>query len=318
MSRSRLSKPLSPPAWSDGVRRKRRGTETQTRADIRNRKDKTLVEILDRVKTIEGKIDRLGSIGAHYPGSHAESSTQPSPSVAQTRTADAAAAHHPARPISLHVPDSASASSGGEEQYRYVSSVHQMLGWPVVRQLLDAYNTKPGFDPDLPETDGTTTVLGLRYQQPLPAYTTPEDINHIHGLPDPGAASFPITAAALNWETMEQLSRAYFDSFNFLYPILDRESFVSEIMVSVVNNGFDEGMPSTIAFLVFALGEVAVAGLQGLPLHLYNHTPSGFRGGTVDHPPGLALFNEARRRMGFHLTNCSLENIQIFALARHV
>ena len=193
-----------------------------------------------------------------------------------------------------------------------------MLGWPVVRHLLDAYNTKPGFDPELLETDGTTVVLGLRYQQPLPVYSTLQDMSHIHGLPDPGAASFPLTVAALNWEAMKQLSRAYFDSFNFLYPILDRQSFESDIIMSVANNGFDEGMLSTIALLVFALGEVAVAGLQGLPLHVYNHTPSGFRGGTADHPPGLALFNEARRRMGFHLTNCSLENIQIFALARHV
>lgn len=35
----------------------------------------------------------------------------------------------------------------------------------------------------------------------------------------------------------------------------------------------------------------------------------------MERPPGLLFFNEARKRMGFNLTECSLENVQIFALA---
>jgi hypothetical protein len=117
------------------------------------------------------------------------------------------------------------------------------------------------------------------------------------------------------WETMQRLSRAYFDSFNLLFPIVDRHAFVSEILPVVGQNGFTENMASTVALLVFALGELAIAGSQGIPIRVYNGRPSGIKGGTPTEPPGLVLFNEARRRTGFNLTECSIENVQIFALA---
>ena len=125
-----------------------------------------------------------------------------------------------------------------------------------------------------------------------------------------------ITTSTLNWDTMQRLSRAYFDSINLSYPILNRQSFMSETLPALFNNGFDLSMASTIAFLVFALGEVALAGSDGPPVHVYNGRTSGIKGGSKKRPPGLDLFNEARRRMGFNLTESSLENVQVFALAR--
>lgn len=118
---------------------------------------------------------------------------------------------------------------------------------------------------------------------------------------------------------MQRLSKAYFDTFNLLFPILDRQFFMSDTLPSLFNRGFGQGITSTIAFLVFALGEVAIAGTEGLPIHVHSHNgrPSGIRGGSKGEPPGLDLFNEARKRMGFNLTECSLENVQIFALARY-
>ena len=86
-------------------------------------------------------------------------------------------------------------------------------------------------------------------------------------------------------------------------------------MASVFNDGFDGSISSTLAFLVFALGEVAIAAVQGPPISVFNGRASGIRGGTAKHPPGLALYNEARKRMGFTLTECSLENVQVYALA---
>lgn len=133
---------------------------------------------------------------------------------------------------------------------------------------------------------------------------------------DPVMGQTPITTSTLNWDTMQRLGKAYFDTINLSYPILNRQSFMSETLPALFNNRFNQSMSSTIAFLVFALGEVALAAFDGSPVHVYHGRASGIKGGTKERPPGLALFNEARRRMGFNLTECSLENAQIFALAR--
>jgi hypothetical protein len=72
---------------------------------------------------------------------------------------------------------------------------------------------------------------------------------------------------------------------------------------------------SVTALLVFALGEVAIEGSRGQPIEEEGGRPSGVRGGSITRPPGLALFNEARKRIGFVLTEGELENVQIFSLA---
>jgi hypothetical protein len=103
------------------------------------------------------------------------------------------------------------------------------------------------------------------------------------------------------------LSKVYFDTFNLLYPIMDRESFKSNILPVMVSDGPDTTTAGTLACLVLALGEVAVAGTSF----------KGAKGKSAagEGPPGLAFFNEARRRMGFSLADCSLENVQMYALA---
>lgn len=130
------------------------------------------------------------------------------------------------------------------------------------------------------------------------------------------ASQLHITIADLNWDTMQRLGNAYFDTLNLLCPILSRQSFMGDTLPTLFNHGFSNNMASTIAFLVFALGEVAIAGTEGPPVHIYNGRASGIKGGTSERPPGLNLFNEARRRMGFNLTECTVENVQIFELAR--
>jgi len=132
----------------------------------------------------------------------------------------------------------------------------------------------------------------------------------------PTLAALPITMSDLNWDSMQRLSKAYFDSFNLLCPVLDRHSFLSSTLPSVFSEGFSQDMASTIAFLVFALGEVALAGTSGPPIHVNNGRPSGVKGGSKGVPPGLDFFNEARKRMGFNLTDCNIENIQMYFLAR--
>ncbi|KAK3330785.1 hypothetical protein B0H66DRAFT_74729 [Apodospora peruviana] len=283
------------------------------------KKDKTLVEILDRIKSLENKIDSL-NIYTNFPST--TSFGQPGTYVPATSLVITSSIHAPAIPTSstIQFPEPSSATSGTEDHYTYVSSVHQMLAWPAVQQLLATVQPKvPSMDLSSVERDAPMTTLGAhnRSVKSLPSTTAlasrgqgPE--MSVHG---PALGPSPISVSGLNWDTMQRLSKAYFDSINLVYPILDRHSFFSDILPSLFNDGFGQGMASTIAFLVFALGEVALAGSEGHPIHAHNGRPSGVKGGSKDEPPGLDLFNEARKRMGFNLTECSLENVQIFALA---
>ncbi|KAK4127053.1 hypothetical protein N657DRAFT_653391 [Parathielavia appendiculata] len=282
------------------------------------KKDKTLVEILDRIKSLEGKIDKLSQNPAVAPSSPPyplQTSSVPSPLPSAHWALGSSVS---AGGALFQFPEATSVTSE-DGQYQYVSSVHQMLKWPAIQQLFASVQVKlPTIDLSVLEREGPASMLAFRRStlQSLPTDTQPpvrtgSDIS----LPDDTTSNVPNTVANLNWETMQRLSKAYFDTFNLFCPILDRHLFMSSTLPTLFNNGFSNNMESTIAFLVFALGEVALAGSDGPPVHAYSGRPSGIKGGTKDRPPGLELFNEARRRMGFNLTQSSLENVQIFELA---
>ncbi|KAG7292063.1 hypothetical protein NEMBOFW57_002094 [Staphylotrichum longicolle] len=285
------------------------------------KKDKTLVEILDRIKSLEGKIDSL-SHRQSVASSAAPFPVQPSslPSPLPTTQQGVLGPSAPSA-SAYQFPEASIVPSSGDAHYQYVSSVHQMLKWPAIQQLFASVQSKlPNIDLSAPEREGPASMVALRRAriQNLPTdIPTPMPRDSGMGIVDPVTGHEAITISELNWETMQRLSKAYFDTINLLCPILNRQSFMSDTLPNLFNNGFSRDMQSTIAFLVFALGEVALEGIDGLRLHVYNGRASGVKGGSKDRPPGLELFNEARRRMGFNLTECSLENVQIFALARH-
>lgn len=109
----------------------------------------------------------------------------------------------------------------------------------------------------------------------------------------------------LAWENMQTLSTAFFETFNLLNPIVDRQHFLTTTLPTILTNGLDDSAESTLAYLIFALGEVAVAGTF-TPATKHNRNPAPM--------PGLLLFNEARRRTGFHLASVTVSTMQILAL----
>ncbi|GAB1311437.1 hypothetical protein MFIFM68171_01647 [Madurella fahalii] len=284
------------------------------------KKDKTLVEILDRIKSLEGKIDNLGHRGLLSLAVPACAPLQTNPLPPATPLGPTRGILGSSLPVSsFHFPAASSTASVGEDHYQYVSSVHQMLKWPAIQQLLVSIQPKlHSLDLSTLEREGPaiTFTLSGPSGQALPTDTSlPLAQSGGIGIGNPAAGQVPLPTRDLSWDAMQRLSKAYFDTINLFFPIVNRQSFMSETLPAVFNRGFSDNMSSTIALLVFALGEVALAGSEGHPTHVYNGRTSGVKGGTKDRPPGLDLFNEARRRMGFNLTECSLENVQIFALA---
>jgi hypothetical protein len=277
-----------------------------------------MVEILDRIKGLEVKLDTLAQRPATTPSTSGFSMPTSLPSPLPTAQGPLG----PPGPTDppFYFPNLSNAASRGEHHYQYVSSVHQMLKWPAIQQLFMSIQPKlPNIDLSVLEGEGPASMVALRRSSidGLPTDPSkPAGRGSGASMHESVTAQGSITISDLNWETMQRLSKAYFDSFNLLCPVLNRHSFMSETLPTFFNRGFDDSMTSTTAFLVFALGEVALAGYEGPPIHVYNGRASGIKGGTKDRPPGLDLFNEARRRMGFNLTACSLENVQIFELAR--
>ncbi|KAK0724014.1 hypothetical protein B0T21DRAFT_48408 [Apiosordaria backusii] len=286
--------------------------ECNYREPIPTKKDRTLVEILDRLKGLDERLLGLETKVDHL--SHRGSVGPPAQAFHHLQTTDFASSANPgmidpaltAAPFNLQHGSSQNAPVG-QDQYKYVSSVHQMLGWPAVQQLFASIQGRlPNVNFSSLERDGVSHMLGVHRTES-------------QGLPSEGTMRTERASgvmSTLTWENVRMWSQAYFDTTNLFYPILDRQSFMQETLPSLFRSGFSNSISSTIALLVFALGEVSLEGREGAPVHVYNNgRRSGVKGGTKAHPPGLALFNEARSRMGFDLTECSLENVQIFALA---
>jgi hypothetical protein len=252
---------------------------------VLSRKDKTLVEILDRLQSLEGKIDRL-------PSTSHRSSQQPSPGV-----------------------------TARNQPYSYTSAAHKILAWPATQQLLaQSLPSSLGSLKGL-EQEGAAFLIGV--EEGRLGLTLEEALQDrpFVGMQSQAARIMGgerMTFPALTRDVMQRLATAYFDTFNLLYPLLDRQTFLADSMTRVLTEGFDGETDSVISLLVFALGELAIEGCRGDPIEVHEGRPSGVRGGTATRPPGLALFNEARKRIGFLLTECELENVQAFNLVAYV
>lgn len=280
------------------------------------KKDKTLVEILDRIKNIEGKVESINLRGAlPLPGFESHQQT----TAVQSSYAPESAQSETWEPSTDVQPSAAAIGSSSQTHYAYASAAYKTLSWPFVQQVLES-SKHPGVNlAPLLKENGSAVMLGLHaHAISLPVDTVGSALS-TDGTPsldgglvtDHPAGDLRLESLSMSWEGVHRFSKAYFDTFNRLYPIMDRDLFQAEILASVASSGFSEGTNATLAFLVMALGEVALAGVQGSPLT----QGSGVKGGTLERPPGLALFNEARKRLGFCLTQCSIENVQVFALA---
>ncbi|KAI1079428.1 hypothetical protein F5B20DRAFT_163700 [Whalleya microplaca] len=292
----------------------RMNLECKYREPQPTKKDKTLVEILERLKSLEGKVDNLnvrGTFPLSIYGPMQSSPPHPPLTLDTGRSSSWSTSN-----VHLSGP---TISSESPREVQYVSATHKMLSWPVLQQLLG--NT-PHKHPK-PDAGGVAMFFGSQGR----AMSLPTGIYEPATVGSEGSSlSLPVSRSAegdrghanvlnMNWETMQRLTKSYFETFNLMYPIIDRQAFQSEVLPAIAGHGLDESSTSTLACLIFALGEVAISGIQGAPIVAREGRPSGIKGGSTERPPGLSFFNEARRRMGFNLTECSLENVQMFALA---
>nr|POE59167.1 hypothetical protein CFP56_24437 [Quercus suber] len=274
-----------------------------------------MVHILDTLTRLENKFDNLG---LSFRSSGGSNTPDLSPG---TRTTTSGLATSRTSPMQSSGSTSASRTTiRGKHSQHHLTVPHKILLWPSI--YINLINTGIYAASDMQNIvqEGTPWFIKqelarhpdpLRADVGLPCYAVSTASTHSQEGQDSSHVAFP----SLTVESIQEYTDAYFNTFNVLFPLLDQQAFTSVIVAQVLRAGYSDGdTHSVIALLVFALGQVAVEGVFSHPISVIDGKASGFRGGTVDEPPGLAIFNEARRRLGFIGTQSTLENVQIMLL----
>lgn len=129
---------------------------------------------------------------------------------------------------------------------------------------------------------------------------------------------------SLNLSFVQMLSNAYFATFNRTYPIIDSEYYFSEILGSVIQDGFNYDVKSCVVLGVLALGcwghrGIIEGGFTKTDQVLEHTSIIGTDDGAMksplhEDPPGIGFFNQFRRRMGFLLCDQSVQVCQLYHL----
>ncbi|QDS74774.1 hypothetical protein FKW77_001659 [Venturia effusa] len=292
---------------------KRLNVECRYREPQPTKKDKTMQLMMDQISRMENKINVIGLTvkpnstvfdSAETYGSPGSGTSPLSPLSPRSSRAEAFSSFRQDQSFPSEV------SSG----YRHLTAPHKVLLWPRVYEFLRKSGAEHQEMLKLLDKEGTPWLLHLeleKHKEILPCDT------YLASAPALGLMAPPLRVKfdVLNEELMLKCMDSYFNTYNVLYPLLVREDFDRNIFSDVVANGFGYGdANSVIALLVFSLGKMGYDGVWGDSIDDTNGRSSGIRGGSASRPPGLDLFNEARKRLGFIATQTSLENIQILQL----
>ncbi|RMY10018.1 hypothetical protein D0866_14540 [Hortaea werneckii] len=188
-----------------------------------------------------------------------------------------------------------------------LSVPHRVFLWPFIYRFLSESSLPLASDLAQIKEDGTKWFIRR------------ELAKHPCSLPSRDRSLFKVPtmhfSPALTAEQTNAYIQAYFGTFNVLLPILDYDVFVHTIMARLSREGYaEDDLDAVLALLVLALGKLASDGVFGEPVSVHNGVASGFRGGSLDNPPGLYLFNQARQRLGFVDSICTLGKVQIYIL----
>lgn len=186
-------------------------------------------------------------------------------------------------------------------------SQHRVAIWPAVKQILpaDFVSARSELPQDyIVELENLNPPLSIQIDRPY--NTDPE--SWLMGLPQ---------------SVVKGLSDAYFAVFHRNTPVLDKFHFYSSTLGLAVENDFGYDIETCLVLNVLALGCLAVKAHEEGDFALPSRHASSGRGFvhpewydlTVDIPPGLKFFNEARKRFGFLMCQNDLQAGQFYMLS---
>lgn len=267
-----------------------------------------MVHILDALTRLETKFDNLalGQGSTSTPDiATRTSTTYPSSRSSGKQTQGEAVSSR--RKESIELP----------RTYDHLTVPHKVILWPSIYICLMNSGVSAAADLQHILQEGTPWFIRLemnKHPNSLPFDPCLQSVR-IDTPPSNTGYSTRYAFPSLTIQQIQEYTEAYFNTFNVLCPILNYDVFADEVVARLLREGYSDGDPQAVlALMVFSLGQVAIEGVFGQPISTENGLPSGFRGGTRAKPPGIEIFNEARRRLGFVVNTCSLENVQILLL----
>lgn len=265
-----------------------------------------MVHILDALTRLENKFDNLAMTPGSSPADGSTPKVRTTSAGSSSMSAMKAPQQPETRPQNTDYPHL-------QQPYQHLTVPHKVMLWPGIYIHLLNSGIPAASDLQYVLHEGTHWFIkremakhpdALRTDIGLPMFAVNVSPVQQRG----SSVAFP----TLTIQQIQEYCNAYFNTFNVLYPILERDSFMNGTVARLLREGYGDGdAGSVLALMVFALGKVAIEGVNQRPISILSGQPSGFRGGSVEEPPGLEIFNEARRRTGFVMTECTLENVQI-------
>lgn len=271
--------------------------------------DRTTSQILDKLDLVQANIDRLSStVDARDKTNAVEEFREQTRKLlnALRQSQSLEGAFSPSKRYRSHgVADSNKPGVQGP-----LTVPHKIMLWPNIRDQLLSSSIQA--DPDLAELwdEGSTWFIKrelksrsgfLPVEMSMPDHPFTSDLSHRR-------TAF---LRDLRMTSALEYVDAYFNTFNMLFPLLDRQRFMDDVVSPIIQQGYaDSSWRGVLALFVFALGQVATEGTHHPPVSTPGGQPSGIRGGTVQVPPGLHNFNEARRRLNLLPVHDTLEKVQ--------
>ncbi|KAL2840536.1 hypothetical protein BJY01DRAFT_20419 [Aspergillus pseudoustus] len=258
-----------------------------------------LIRVLER---LESKVD---NIAAKAPG-QASYATETWPAEAE---AEAEAGHDNARSTSYISPASQEVVETAPKypQSAIVPwSAHQVIAWkPVLPMLPDAVQL-------IVSECGIDYASSLELKRPrLPV------------APRPGSKDED-SLGSLSVSLVKELCDSYFATFHLCYPFVDRTFFLRHTLPTAINGEFGYDVESCVVLAVMALGCWSKLALHELSefraQRRWTASPqTSFhedrRSSTDPTTPGIAFFNESRKRIGWLINDNCMQSCQYYLLS---
>jgi hypothetical protein len=142
----------------------------------------------------------------------------------------------------------------------------------------------------------------------------------------PGSRSETDLLGNLSVSMVKELCESYFSTFHLTYPMMDRTFFLRHTLSAAIKGEFGYDIESCVVLAVMALGCWSKRALG----EFHEYRTQGHRklsGSDMDYEymgpgaeagiPGLAFFNESRKRIGWLINDNDMQSCQYYLLSRY-
>ncbi|KAI1262744.1 hypothetical protein F5Y18DRAFT_418624 [Xylariaceae sp. FL1019] len=174
-------------------------------------------------------------------------------------------------------------------------AIRRVVAWPAVQNMLQPCHQNHN-------TESATVMEHSRE----PLWHGPPLLPHSQDI-----------VATLSISIVRNLSDDYFSTFNLANPVLDRAMFSQQTLGTAISTEFGNNIESCLVLVVMTLGCFGARALREGDFEVPNQDRASQAAevGWQDGIPGLAFFNEARKRIGYIMCENSMQACQFYLLS---